>query len=109
MLKENQELKKLMDWINSHEHVWDMICGPGIDSISVQECLDIMVELINEELYSTAAVLLGKLMRDKEIHGIVGRKVSARLYGLPNGGGFLSECVFAIGQEVTDINRMLFY
>ena len=107
MLKENQELQKLMDWITSHEHAWDMICGPGIDSFSVKECMDISQELVDRGLYSVAAVLLEKLMRDKAIHEIVGKRISARLCGVTNNKGFLSECVLAIYEEVDDINRIL--
>lgn len=112
MTKENQKLKKLMDWITSHGHAWDMICGPGVDSFSVQECMDIMQSLVNEELYSVAAVLLEKLMRDKEIHDIVGRLASARVCGYSNEGGFLSECIAAVwtaADESGTLNRIISY
>lgn len=107
MIKENQELQKLMDWITSHEHAWDMICGPGIDSFSVKECMDISQELVDRGLYSVAAVLLEKLMRDKTIHEIVGKLVAARLCGCSNEGGLLSECILAILNESGDLNRIL--
>ena len=112
MTKENQKLKKLMDWITSHVHAWDMICGSGVDSFSVQECMDIMQPLVNDELYSVAAVLLEKLMRDKEIHDIVGRLVSARVCGYSNEGGFLSECIAAVwaaADESGTLNRIISY
>lgn len=110
--KRKSGIEKLMDWITLHGHAWDMICGPGVDSFSVQGCMDIMQSLVIEELYSVAAVLLEKLMREKEIHEIVGRLVSARVCGYSNEGGFLSECIAVVwtaADESGTLNRIISY
>lgn len=106
MTQENKEVKRLLDWAVSNEWAWDLVWGPGIDNYTFIECLNVMQDLIDNEFYQVAVILLVKLLREMRIKEIIGKLAIKRICGCENSSDFLTQCIVDLKNYCIDNNSL---
>lgn len=92
-LKENENVSTVILWIRNNKFVWDLLCGDCWEDFTVGDCIDILEELISEEMYQLALILICKLDNIRCMDEAISNVIVNRIKDPNPNIGIITECI----------------
>ena len=92
-LKENEEVSQVIRWIRRNEPIWDVISGECGFDITVEDCIHMLEQVTEEQMYPFALILVSKLGKCECMGEAITNVIVNRINAPDPEVGILMECI----------------
>lgn len=100
--KENEVTAKVLAWVRDCPVTWDILQNESGMDIHMKDAVDILEDMLDQELYQMAIVLLGKLDRDQYVHQAITDTLVRRVKEVSHEKGWLTDIVETLKAEIRE-------
>lgn len=91
--KENREVSQIVRWIRKNMSIWDVISGDYGFDFTIGDCIDMLEQVTEEEMYPFALILIAKLGKCEYMDDAITNVIVHRINDPDPNTGIIMECI----------------
>ena len=100
MSGELSEVAKMVQWIARDEQIWEALCWNGETMLPLEEISEALEEMISQEMYQLAFLVLAKLRWSGELSAVIQNAIGEWIRQPIGSAGPLSKCAEALAKII---------
>lgn len=91
--KENKTVSQIIRWIRKNTSIWDVISGDCGFDITIGDCIDMLEQTAEAEMYPFALILIAKLGKCEYMDDAITNVIINRINKPDPNVGIIMECI----------------